>query len=32
VALQGERIPAVTLALDPAGKKSAGPLRPSADR
>jgi predicted metalloprotease with PDZ domain len=32
VALQGERIPAVTLSLDPAGKKSSGPLRPSAAR
>ncbi|MES2264461.1 MAG: M61 family metallopeptidase [Pseudomonadota bacterium] len=32
VQLQGERIPNITLALDAAGKKAAGPLRPSAVR
>jgi predicted metalloprotease with PDZ domain len=32
VTLQGERVPGVTLALDPVKKKSAGPLRPSAAR
>lgn len=30
--LQGDRVPGITLALDPAAKKSAGPLRPSATR
>ena len=30
--LQGERIPGITLVLDPAVKKSSGPLRPSATR
>jgi predicted metalloprotease with PDZ domain len=30
VTLQGERVPGITLALDPAAKKSTGPLRPSA--
>ncbi|SFV15818.1 M61 family metallopeptidase [Pseudoduganella namucuonensis] len=30
--LQGERVPGVTLALDEAGKKSSGPLRPTAVR
>ena len=30
--LQGDRVPGVTLALDPAAKKSTGPLRPSAAR
>ena len=30
--LQGERVPGVTLALDPVAKKSTGPLRPSAAR
>jgi predicted metalloprotease with PDZ domain len=28
--LQGERVPGITLSLDPAGKKSTGPIRPSA--
>jgi predicted metalloprotease with PDZ domain len=28
--LQGERIPGITLSLDPVGKKSTGPIRPSA--
>jgi predicted metalloprotease with PDZ domain len=32
VTLQGERIPGITLALDPVKKKSTGPLRPSAAR
>ncbi len=32
VKLQGERVPGITLALDPVKKKSAGPLRPSAAR
>ena len=32
VALQGEPVPGIRLRLDPAAKKSAGPLRPSADR
>ncbi|NGZ86724.1 M61 family metallopeptidase [Duganella aceris] len=32
VELQGERVPGITLALDPAGKKSTGPLRPTAVR
>lgn len=32
VTLQGDRVPGVTLALDPAAKKSTGPLRPSAAR
>ncbi|MBP1206150.1 putative metalloprotease with PDZ domain [Duganella sp. 1411] len=32
VALQGDRVPNITLTLDPAGKKSTGPLRPSAAR
>jgi predicted metalloprotease with PDZ domain len=30
--LQGERVPGITLALDPVAKKSTGPLRPSAAR
>ena len=30
--LQGERVPGITLTLDPVAKKSAGPLRPSAAR
>ncbi|PHV05599.1 peptidase M61 [Janthinobacterium sp. BJB412] len=30
--LQGDRVPAVSLALAPAGKKAAGPSRPSAPR
>jgi predicted metalloprotease with PDZ domain len=30
VELRGDRVPGITLALDPAGKKSTGPLRPSA--
>lgn len=30
--LQGDRVPGITLALDPVAKKSAGPLRPSAVR
>ena len=30
--LQGERVPGITLALDPVVKKSTGPLRPSAAR
>jgi predicted metalloprotease with PDZ domain len=30
--LQGDRVPGITLALDPAAKKSSGPLRPSAAR
>jgi predicted metalloprotease with PDZ domain len=30
--LQGERVPAITLTLDPEVKKSTGPLRPSAAR
>ncbi|MYN19514.1 PDZ domain-containing protein [Rugamonas sp. FT107W] len=30
--LQGDRIPGISLSLDPAGKKSSGPLRPSAAR
>ena len=32
VTLQGERVPGITLALDPVKKKSTGPLRPSAAR
>jgi predicted metalloprotease with PDZ domain len=32
VILQGERVPGITLALDPVAKKSTGPLRPSAAR
>ncbi|MFA9217843.1 MAG: M61 family metallopeptidase [Sphingomonadaceae bacterium] len=32
VTLQGERIPGITLALEPGAKKSTGPLRPSAVR
>ena len=32
VTLLGERVPAITLSLDPAAKKSSGPLRPSAAR
>ncbi|MFS2137048.1 M61 family metallopeptidase [Duganella sp. Dugasp56] len=28
--LQGERVPGITLSLDPASKKSTGPIRPSA--
>jgi predicted metalloprotease with PDZ domain len=32
VALQGDRVPNITLTLDPAAKKSTGPLRPSAAR
>ena len=32
VALQGDRVPGITLTLDPAAKKSTGPLRPSAAR
>ncbi|KQQ32916.1 peptidase M61 [Duganella sp. Leaf126] len=32
VVLQGERVPGITLTPDPAAKKSAGPLRPSAAR
>ncbi len=30
--LQGDRAPGITLALEPAGKKITGPLRPSASR
>jgi predicted metalloprotease with PDZ domain len=30
--LQGDRVPGITLSLDPAAKKSSGPLRPSAVR
>ena len=30
--LQGDRVPGISLSLDPAGKKSTGPLRPSAAR
>ena len=30
--LQGDRVPGITLSLDPVAKKSAGPLRPSAAR
>ncbi|SEO54829.1 Predicted metalloprotease, contains C-terminal PDZ domain [Duganella sp. CF517] len=30
--LQGERVPGITLSLDPVAKKSSGPLRPSAAR
>ena len=30
--LQGDRVPGITLALDPVAKKSTGPLRPSAAR
>ncbi|MFS2006449.1 M61 family metallopeptidase [Duganella sp. CT11-25] len=30
--LQGDRVPGITLSLDPAAKKSSGPLRPSAAR
>jgi predicted metalloprotease with PDZ domain len=30
--LQGDRVPGITLALDPVAKKSTGPLRPSAVR
>ncbi|MBJ7312803.1 M61 family metallopeptidase [Rugamonas sp. CCM 8940] len=30
--LQGDRVPGITLALAPAGKKAAGPSRPSAPR
>jgi predicted metalloprotease with PDZ domain len=30
--LQGDRVPGITLALEPAGKKTPGPLRPSASR
>jgi len=32
VTLQGDRVPGISLTLDPAGKKSTGPLRPSAAR
>jgi len=32
VILQGERVPGITLALDPVAKKSTDPLRPSAAR
>lgn len=32
VTLQGDRVPGISLTLDPAGKKSSGPLRPSAAR
>ncbi|NRR33920.1 M61 family metallopeptidase [Oxalobacteraceae bacterium] len=32
VELQGDRVPAVTLALEASGRKGAGPLRPSAAR
>jgi predicted metalloprotease with PDZ domain len=32
VTLQGDRVPGITLKLDPAGKKGSGPLRPSAVR
>ncbi|MES2351684.1 MAG: PDZ domain-containing protein [Pseudomonadota bacterium] len=30
MALQGERVPGIALSLDPVGKKSTGPIRPSA--
>jgi predicted metalloprotease with PDZ domain len=30
--LQGDRVPGISLALEPAARKSAGPLRPSASR
>jgi len=32
VILQGDRVPGISLALDPVAKKSTGPLRPSAAR
>jgi predicted metalloprotease with PDZ domain len=32
VVLQGDRVPGITLSLDPVVKKSTGPLRPSAAR
>jgi hypothetical protein len=30
--LQGDRVPGITLLLEPTGKKATGPLRPSASR